>query len=715
MRNLSHVREVSNVLRTPSYCSWSPQFAMLCNFCSDIDLDQLATVEGYKHHSSCADLFHSAQNGCESCQLILESQWVAAGGDLQQGYDIGSVETQIIARTMHQAPGDYEKIRFGQVARFHSHRSTLMTAYKSDENDDAPPKPPFLWSFLIVSANPDDQSSSYIKLRPLGQRTVDRWDHLVSGWLTECLAGHEDCAHQSSAKVVPPTRVIDVGQADGSTAPFLHVCRDEVQEWVTLSHCWGQNAPLKTTVESFSEHQRALPSSKLPKLFDDAVLITRKLGYRYLWIDSLCIIQDNKEDWVREASNMGNIYKHCVFMISADYCRDSQESILENHGTDKVEYVQQGCYSSKSGFHSVMYTCSGGPDDPPTSTVLGSWAWAHQEQVLSPRTLHWTPSQIKWVCRTMIRSEHNPSGAQQWPSQDPKYPYPTKTICLSQERFQRALETNYYDSLELWYHLVTQFCVRKITFEEDSFAAVSSLAKEVRRLSGHDYKAGLWAQDFHNGLLWSTNGRASTQQTYVAPSWSWASMKKGIALNSSCAGAVRAYTVKPIAKILETNLIYAKGDEFGSIISGKLRINAPSKAISSFEKNQIRYPPNKEDPLSSSQKLSAHKMISSTITVWLDSLPEEVGDEPGPSMVYLHPAESRAVLVRIASVDSNDTFDLDSNNFYHMRRKRKFQNQNWALILEPVAGDADEWKRIGIARIADTLIDGWESRDFTII
>ena len=201
---------------------------------------------------------------------------------------------------------------------------------------------------------------------------------------------------------MPPTRVIDVGEEGDSSPPFLHTSGEEVQQWVALSHCWGQNLPLKTTLQSLPKHQQALPLTRLPKLFQEVISITRKLGFRYLWIDSLCIIQDSDEDWVRESSNMGNIYKHCVFMISADYCRDSRQSMLEIHGTGKIDYVQQGCYSSTKGFRSVMYTYHDektDPDDPlHISSTLASRAWAHQEQVLSPRNLHWTPLQFGWVC-----------------------------------------------------------------------------------------------------------------------------------------------------------------------------------------------------------------------------------------------------------------------------------------------------------------------------
>jgi len=512
---------------------------------------------------------------------------------------------------------------------------------------------------------------------------------------------------------MPPTRVIDVGQQDDSISPFLHASGEEVQEWVTLSHCWGKNLPLKTTMHSLPEHQQALPLAKLPKLFHEAISITRKLGFRYLWIDSLCIIQDSHEDWVRESSNMGNIYKHCVFMISADYCRDSQESILEKNCTEKIDYVQQGCFSSKEGFKSVMYTYTGEDKETEDSRVLASRAWAHQEAVLSPRTLHWTPLQVSWTCRTMTRSEQNPLGSQHWPSRDKLYSVPTKTIRLSRERFQRAPEATGYNVLELWYHLVKQFSGRKITFEADTFAAISGLAKEVKRLTGHEYKAGLWAEDIHNGLLWSTDGCASPQQNYVAPSWSWASTRKGGTINSSCIGG-QLLPLTCIAEILEIRLAYAATDEFGAVTSAKLRITAPSRSIGSFESNHVRSPPNENDPLSSSGELSAHVLLSSTIFCWLDTRPNEEGQKADSSIPHSQLIERGAFLVHIATVESEDAVVPDDNNFHRMRRKRKFQNQNWALVLEPVIGD-EEWRRIGIARIADALIGGWDSRDFTII
>lgn len=101
----------------------------LCNFCSNIDLDQLSTAQGYKHHASCADLLQSARNGCESCKLIWDTEWADAGGNLEiGGHDLGVLDTQIIVRT-HQKPGDYRKVRYGQEVRERYHHTTLTTQY----------------------------------------------------------------------------------------------------------------------------------------------------------------------------------------------------------------------------------------------------------------------------------------------------------------------------------------------------------------------------------------------------------------------------------------------------------------------------------------------------------------------------------------------------------------------------------------------------------
>jgi hypothetical protein len=100
-----------------------------------------------------------------------------------------------------------------------------------------------------------------------------------------------------------PSRVIDVGDSSGVQEPYLLADTVAIPPtaYVALSHCWGGIIPVRTLRANLAAHQRALSLASLPRTFRDAVTLTRRLNFRYLWIDSLCIIQDDSDDWARES------------------------------------------------------------------------------------------------------------------------------------------------------------------------------------------------------------------------------------------------------------------------------------------------------------------------------------------------------------------------------------------------------------------------------
>jgi len=108
-------------------------------------------------------------------------------------------------------------------------------------------------------------------------------------WIQQCLRNHANCTYRYKKKdrLKMPTRVIDVGPADGGQAPHLHISERTFGTYVALSHCWGSSRPLMTTKNTIDQHLRGLDMDQLPLTFKDAILATRNLGYRYLWIDSL--------------------------------------------------------------------------------------------------------------------------------------------------------------------------------------------------------------------------------------------------------------------------------------------------------------------------------------------------------------------------------------------------------------------------------------------
>jgi hypothetical protein len=203
-----------------------------------------------------------------------------------------------------------------------------------------------------------------------------------------------------------PSRDIDVGPSDGSNSPFLCVTNGKPGSWVTLSHCWGGLDPLKTALETLESHQSSLPLGKLPPLFRDAVLIARRLNYRYLWIDSFCIIQDSLSDWQSESSSMGYIYKHAIFTIAAETSSSSSSSILSPSRASVIYPVKVSCHDKELRGSAILYR--------PHSDVKGPLsrrAWVLQEDVLSTRVLRFTEKHLTFHCRTVTCSEHDPTGA----------------------------------------------------------------------------------------------------------------------------------------------------------------------------------------------------------------------------------------------------------------------------------------------------------------
>ncbi len=143
--------------------------------------------------------------------------------------------------------------------------------------------------------------------------------------LEQCRSHHRECSIEDPNWMLP-TRVLDVGQDSGSLASdvTLYVAKGERREYLCLSHCWGTDGkPLETKRDTLGEFQRGIQWERLTKTFQEAIIFTRKLGIRFLWIDSLCIVQDDKDDWARESGMMADIYENATLTLAAASSIDS--------------------------------------------------------------------------------------------------------------------------------------------------------------------------------------------------------------------------------------------------------------------------------------------------------------------------------------------------------------------------------------------------------
>jgi hypothetical protein len=118
---------------------------------------------------------------------------------------------------------------------------------------------------------------------------------MIKKWFKTCRESHFACDKHVTTPL--PTRVIDVGSIEAGLSERIFVSEGKCADWVALSHCWGGEIPESTTTANLQDREQLLVVDELPRSFRDAIQITRWLGYRYLWIDSLCILQDSHEDW----------------------------------------------------------------------------------------------------------------------------------------------------------------------------------------------------------------------------------------------------------------------------------------------------------------------------------------------------------------------------------------------------------------------------------
>lgn len=220
-------------------------------------------------------------------------------------------------------------------------------------------------------------------------------------WLNECRNGSQ----HSSCQPAPflPSRLISVG-LDGQP-PRLVAAKDGSfssggVEYATLSHCWGGTVPLRTTRSNLGQHLKEIPPNTIPPTFAEAMQIARDIKIPYMWIDSLCIVQDDLQDWQAEASQMDKIYGGSQLTIAAAQSQTSQDGCFPSRKWPVEESVFR-----RRGSDLVVRHCFDDLRLRPVENVLGTRAWTLQEHMLSPRLVSCQQPEMHWQCRTVHKGE----------------------------------------------------------------------------------------------------------------------------------------------------------------------------------------------------------------------------------------------------------------------------------------------------------------------
>ncbi|KAF2679330.1 HET-domain-containing protein [Lentithecium fluviatile CBS 122367] len=396
-------------------------------------------------------------------------------------------------------------------------------------------------------------------------------------WLKECEERHT--CQSTSEHTVLPRRVLDLDGAQGDMDGLkLFESNGHRARYVCLSHCWGPaGCALKTTSHNLDAHKNAIQPEHLPKTFKEAVIFTRWLGVRYLWIDALCIIQDSISDWETESGCMASIYANSYLTLSAVRAADgagglfsdversaNQHEFLHEKDHEKV-HIHIRSYIP----HSPIDAESNGkkPDgmkpersaDP--SFPLLSRAWAFQERILSPRTLHFGTDELYWECRQMTRCECGRKGSvKDWAK--------GQFVSLLEPPPVKITPDLQLERIQSWQCLVEKYSHHCLTFPSDRLPAFSGLVKKLSDpLSMGRYLAGIWEGDA-TALVWvvAREPLAPPPASYVAPSWSWAYVNCPVMFCAMSSTDMTFYS------IIGSNCIPAGRDSTGSVAVGEIKV-----------------------------------------------------------------------------------------------------------------------------------------------
>jgi hypothetical protein len=296
--------------------------------------------------------------------------------------------------------------------------------------------------------------------------------------------------------------------------------------YACLSHCWGHsNDIIKTTLTNLDEFKNEVPRNNLTENFQHAVDICQRLEINFLWIDTLCIIQDSENDWKEESAKMAGIYENSFLTIAAT---KSKEGAGGCYATTNPEFLAISVPDTD------IYVRQKPPKFPTHWSQKDSekWpllnrGWVYQEMRLSRRVLHFCSQEVIWECRHSRKSESGCSD-EYMDSDESRYRW---TIYETVPYWKLA-----EDPRKLWYRTVQEYSRTQLTFEKDKMPALAALTQNMENLRADDrFLAGLWEKTLLLDLLWMVwpSPKTGRPATWRAPTWSWASVQSQVMWESS--------------------------------------------------------------------------------------------------------------------------------------------------------------------------------------
>ncbi|KAF2734659.1 HET-domain-containing protein, partial [Polyplosphaeria fusca] len=293
-----------------------------------------------------------------------------------------------------------------------------------------------------------------------------------------------------------PTRVLEISGSVESPSVRLIETEGRKAPYCALSHCWGKILLLTTTRANIGKHLSDIPFHTLPVTFRDAIILSQGIGIPYLWIDSLCIIQDDTQDWEHEAALMGNLYENATLVIAAAGSENSTKGLFVSARpkSDPLELPFSTAATREESF--LTSIAPSAEDRPGEHSPLSTRAWVLQEWYLARRLVFFMPGGISWRCREIGLNERG---------------VPRDLSLYSLE--QRGDPS--------WLLILQEYSRRRLTKKSDRLVALQGVVSFVQRSRKATFHSGIWSDRIMEQLLWIVVERYE-QGVLDLPSWSWA-------------------------------------------------------------------------------------------------------------------------------------------------------------------------------------------------
>ncbi|KAJ5762977.1 heterokaryon incompatibility protein [Penicillium manginii] len=537
----------------------------LCRSCAGMNMEALTSRTGYEHSEDIRTFLQSVRT-CPLCDMIQRQMLWAIRFHAKEEHDDDPMKALGIFSVfmakddlfLHYPIPLVLKIDKGWHGKGMNRFIVAGTiVFSAKEGADAWA---WYWGRNLLHDN-DETSVQPVRPRGTEQEVLGR----LSIWLKERIKEIPDWSDAGSEKPLP-TRVIDLGEGPWDTENRASMESDvrliettgQDGYYVALSYCCGGAVRFRTLRSNYRDRLQNIRFKDLPKAYADAIKVTRGLGIRYLWIDALCIIQEDTEDFLREGARMSDIYWNTKCRIAVNDNKSPEAGFFPPKQAPvsvrlaNLDSDEDGLKMYLTNMRSYAIEVDRGH--------LNTRGWVLQERLLAPRTIHFTGDYMycedqddlcgeDWIRRysTWLSSVHKTSDLTQIDIfSERNFSSSNNAVKNMKEQnvwWQRSVGYRRSESqivLDPWLRVGEIFSRCQLTFDTDRLIAIAGLVKKKQELgqaSDTDTEdeeplpnrnfLGLWQNTLHIELCWVGTGDSKLQflDALNLPSWAWIAHK----------------------------------------------------------------------------------------------------------------------------------------------------------------------------------------------